>query len=195
MRQGLIAIVSAALILGVLGVGQAIPFFHEIDFDADGSFTGVYGVTEDYEGIYDDTVYTHDPTYPSGEPASIDSAILEIVHAGNGLVQWSVYSGGGIYIGDLSDSWINGVHGESFWVEDTFTLSSAVLSEMESNTFELDIELRRDLSLGLLLGKSTLSGEYTPAEAPIPEASTLMLFGSGLSGLLLYARKRRLMKF
>jgi len=30
--------------------------------------------------------------------------------------------------------------------------------------------------------------------APVPEASTLMLFGSGLSGLLFYARKRRLIK-
>ncbi len=30
--------------------------------------------------------------------------------------------------------------------------------------------------------------------SPVPEASTLMLFGSGLSGLLFYARKRRLMK-
>ncbi len=29
----------------------------------------------------------------------------------------------------------------------------------------------------------------------VPEASTLMLFGSGLSGLLFFARRRRLMKF
>ena len=31
--------------------------------------------------------------------------------------------------------------------------------------------------------------------APVPEASTLMLFGSGLSGLLFFARKKRLIKF
>jgi hypothetical protein len=31
--------------------------------------------------------------------------------------------------------------------------------------------------------------------APVPEASTLMLFGSGLSGLLFLARKKRLIKF
>ena len=31
--------------------------------------------------------------------------------------------------------------------------------------------------------------------APVPEASTLMLFGSGLSGLLYFARKKRLIKF
>jgi hypothetical protein len=31
-------------------------------------------------------------------------------------------------------------------------------------------------------------------EAPVPEASTLMLFGSGLSGFMFYARKRRLIK-
>ena len=46
------------------------------------------------------------------------------------------------------------------------------------------------------------SGGYSEPEvdavasvAPVPEASTLMLFGSGLSGLLFYARKRRLIKF
>jgi hypothetical protein len=194
MRQGLIAIVSASLTLGVLGVGQAIPFFHQIDFDADGSFTDWEGVTEDYETICDDTVYTHDPTYPSGEPASIDSAILKILHADNRPGVWSVYSGGGIYIGDLSDSCMNGAHCDPLWVEDTFILSSDVLSEMDSNSFELDINLTRNFSLCVALGKSTLSGEYTPAEAPIPEASTLMLFGSGLSGLLLWARKRRLTK-
>lgn len=31
--------------------------------------------------------------------------------------------------------------------------------------------------------------------SPVPEASTLILFGSGLSGLLFYVRKRRLIKF
>lgn len=31
--------------------------------------------------------------------------------------------------------------------------------------------------------------------APIPEASTLLLFGGGLSGLLFFARKKRLIKF
>jgi len=31
--------------------------------------------------------------------------------------------------------------------------------------------------------------------APVPEASTLVLMGSGLSGLLFYARKRGLIKF
>lgn len=37
---------------------------------------------------------------------------------------------------------------------------------------------------------------HTPGPAaPVPEASTLMLFGTGLSGLLFFARKKRLIKF
>jgi len=47
---------------------------------------------------------------------------------------------------------------------------------------------------------STTGGYSEPevdalAAPPVPEASTLMLFGSGLSGLVFYARKKRLIKF
>jgi hypothetical protein len=38
------------------------------------------------------------------------------------------------------------------------------------------------------------TSDVTPPTQPVPEASTLMLFGSGLSGLMFYVRKRRLTK-
>lgn len=194
MKAFLSLVAAFALMLGIAPAVVALPTFEDIidwneEVDPDGT-TYERIVETDYPNST--FIYTHEPAFDP--PAvKINSATLEIRHKGDKLDDTEVWYVAGksnsipVLIGFLDES-------ELAWTINKLTLGDYLLEEMMSNVpWDLEVRLRETMGDGndLLLDYSRLSGEYTP----VPEASTLALFGSGFSGLLFFARKRGLVKF
>jgi hypothetical protein len=200
------------LVLGSACVVNATPFSDTINFTGD-TFTAD-GVTKDGMWINDtgNTLNPGDPGYLfaytyahnvsfSPEAAWLNSAFLDVTFTGNqanSTEAWFIYE-----LGDLSDTQnpkykyislgkIGGFSvytGENYdWATQTFDLSAIIAGVSGSNwsvSFSVD-ENTLGENESMFIASSTLRGDYEP----VPEPSTILLFGVGLAGLVGYSRKR-----
>jgi hypothetical protein len=208
-----IALISV-LIWASASAASALPFSDTIDFTGD-TFTAD-GITKD--GIFlNDTPNTLDPGDPgyifaytythdllfSPEAASVENAYLDVTFTGNRdsfVEAWFIYDLG--YLDDTQDTVINfkrlslGCFGglqltvtqDYDWATQTFDLTDLVADVSGSSwsiAFSID-ENTPGANEQMFLAESTLYGTYEP----VPEPGTMLLFGTGIAGLLGISRRK-----
>lgn len=170
------------LIAGTGRICHAVYFTDTVDFYLTGTDDG-----RTYEEIgivssFFEFPYTHVIDF---DPAalSITSATLTLTHKGNSANSgeaWLIYGGGNFLLGELMNS--------SIWLDQEFVLPANLLSTISGDTWTLAIKLN-ETTTGmdkLWIDKSVVNGDYAPVAIP----SALLLFGSGLLGLVGIDRKR-----
>lgn len=136
-------------------------------------------------GKGDPYLYTisHDLTFDP-EAKEITSATIVLSHYGNSGSDtgelWWLYGGSEISLGKLEES--NGG-----WNDQLFTIAPAYYNGVTGDSWSLVLTLAETTSGTdrLWLDQSVLSVEYSAV--PVPD--TLLLFGSGLAGLVFFSRK------
>ena len=129
---------------------------------------------------------------------SLDGATVSLTHNGNSNNAgefWLITSAGALSIGTLSSS----TGGDNF-VTDSWTLSSAILSEITSqNPWALTVHLF-DNTTGtdkIIIKESVLNVNFTaipddpPTGTPVPEPSTALLLASGVIGMGMLRRRKK----
>ena len=175
--------------VSMIGTATATPFSHTIDFTSTGGGGAALDYIEiDYNAEGVGYSYMHTLTGLTTPPYTLLDATLTLRHNGNSDNSgelWFISAENGvtdILVGQLSES--NG----STWESDVFTLTAPILDLMDnSNPWQLTFNLH-DTTSGrdkLKIDYSTLAGNYTGEEEhnPIPEPTTMLLFGTGLTGL------------
>ncbi len=190
-------VVLGLAVVGFVGPASATPMTitDTTLFDAAGTTPAedydshLYGSVNKLDGILDYVTWTHhfpDPPNPEIDHA-ISGTITVYLSDDEGDVWWNplTWEYGGGYGEDAT--W---AFGEVDTGEYTYGVTASYLDDGE---FQVTVG---SVWGDFYIDQSDLEVTYEPAAAPpVPEASTLMLFGSGLSGLLFYARKKRLIKF
>jgi len=128
--------------------------------------------------------YTHTVTF-STPASSINFANVSLTHHNNSDNPgelWFLSCGTECQLGVLSRSTGDG------WVTDTFAIPNELYQTIQGGSWSLMLSLKETTSGTdkLWIDKSVLSGTYAPV--PIPPA--VFLFGSGLSGLFFFRRKK-----
>jgi len=192
-----VSILTVIFLLSGIDSAHAIPFTSIVDWNDHTDNTGVgYKVITDPIGDNSNYAFTYTHSLnlvPAGE--KLNNAELQITHKNNlninlfGLEVWFADADSNTLIGRLGNSQLL-IWG--YWRTDSFTLSPAILQEIQSNSpWALTVKLREGTSgsESIWLDKSVLSGDYTPA----PEPASIMLVGLGLAGFLA-RRKQKLFR-
>jgi hypothetical protein len=193
-KKFLAGLATGLLMVGMAGVASAASF----------------SVTDDYNDVYKNGIgydeitdsFLIEFTMPMKTPPdTLTSATLTLHHNGNSWATtnnnsaevWFTYASNSpdILIGTLSSS------PGQIWTTDTWTLSAAVLSLIQSGTpnWKLSVKLF-DTTPGadkINLDYATLAGDYTPGQegnGQVPEPATMLLFGAGLIGLAGFGRRK-----
>lgn len=193
--------------LGLTATAHALSFSNTVDQSGSliKNWTAYNFTTKQYESRsadwIDDTnagdpypyTFTHQVVF-NPEAAMVTSATLEISHAGNktsGLLAeaWLITDSSSILLGKLSNSYDRRLFGKgAFWVTDTFILQSSFLSSISGSSWTVAFKLAENTQGwdDIYFDKSVLSGTYEP----VPEPSTMLLFGAGLAGLVAVSRRK-----
>jgi len=194
--------------MGLCGTANALSFTDTVDQAGSviKQWTAYNYSTAAYErrtaDLIDDTslgdrypyAFTHQIEF-NPEAAKITGATLEITHAGNnssGLLSgeaWLITDNSESLIGRLSDSY--DFYKGSFWKTDSFILNSSLYSSVSGSSWTIVFKLAENTG-GLFdwdtiyFDKSVISGTYEP----VPEPSTMLLFGTGLASLVAATRRK-----
>lgn len=170
------------LIAGTGGICHALSYTNTVNFDDTGTDEGrTYSEIGDVSSLFT-FEYSH---FFDFDPAALNitSATLTLSHKGNSAnpgEAWLISGEGNILLGELLNS--------SIWVDQAFPLSSDLFSRFSEDTWELALILKENTTGmdKLWIDKSVVTVNYAPVSIP----SALVLFGSGLLGLVGIGRKR-----
>uniref|UniRef100_C6DZS9 Ice-binding protein C-terminal domain-containing protein n=1 Tax=Geobacter sp. (strain M21) TaxID=443144 RepID=C6DZS9_GEOSM len=154
--------------------------FIDNDLDQDYAFTGFYPEMAGAQGSFDDRF-----SYQVGEPFDIAGNFLA------GSLDNSVVSGGDVAVamGWRFDLLAGQTALVSFSVSDVLPLGPGYIRHHDAVLLEPDYQLLEFSDSAIYyLGSLRIEDAGTN---PVPEPSTFILFGSALSILAIYARKRR----
>lgn len=193
MKKNLMLFVIAFIItIAFCMPSQAVIFIDSINFSGDGEYNG--RTYQKISGNLFSTPFSYSHVLDEILPGSIlNSASLSITHIKNsGIFSWNpeiwLLTGEDFYLGILSNS------SHDKWVTNTFLLNENVLAHItDTNPWNMEVKLW-DLTLltnQIWLDKSELRVDYTPSPSPVPEPGSMILFGSGLIGMISFIRRKK----